>query len=203
MDGDLSQGFGDTDIGDIVARYQRWSHWEAGRTLGNVGTMHPSYDDVQQEGLIAIWHALATKGERVNNAVYLTKAARSRMRDVAWSGKPMLGSSDGKPGPKSRPTTVAIDYDALSDEDPMMRLLEAVDALSAVEWAYHHGEIAQCLNGLSADDRDYVVQRFWGGKTDTEIAAERRVDKRVVHQNWVRRIRPQVAEQLSRLATVY
>lgn len=201
-DGELDQGYGDTDIADIVARYERWSHATAGATLGGVGTMHPLYDDLRQEGMIAIWRALRERGRRADNAVYLTKVARSRMRDIAWSGRPMTGG-DSTPGPKSRPATFAVDFEALADEDPLMSLLEAVDALSAVEWAYHHGEIAQALNGLSEADRDYVVRRFWGGWTDTEVAALRGTSNKVVQQDWARRIRPRIAESLRRLEGAY
>lgn len=194
----LNDGYGDdASIPEVVSRFRKWSHTIAGDYTAPSGMV---YDDLVQEALIAIWRSLEKKGGKANvSATYLTQVARYRMQKVV-TGKQMYGG-DPKPGPRSRPQTYGVDWEEAEDAgDPITRLLEAADVLSAVEWAYHHGEIAKALGALPAAHQEYVVERFWRGKTDTEIAEERGVSNKLIGQWWRRSIRPRLRHELAHLA---
>ncbi len=104
------------------------------------------------------------------------------------NGRPMYGGTR-RPGPRTEPPNVT----SLDGIDP------GIDPLYAVELAYHHGEIAQVIDSLPADDREYVVLRFWYGLTDVEIARQRHVSKDHVGKVWHRRIKPQLNTALNHL----
>ena len=172
-------------MNDDIDDFRRWAHWTAGRITNPY--CH-NYDDVVQEGFIEAWRVLQVKGGRVNvSATYLTQGMRRRMYDIA-NGRPMYGG-DRRPGPRTEPPHV----DSLDGIDP------GFDPLYAVELAYHHGEIAQAIDGLSADEREYVVLRFWCGLSDVEIAARRNVSKDHVGKVWHRRIKPRLYSTLNHL----
>lgn len=197
----LHDGYGDEVTADeLVANYWKWAHKVAG---GIVPFDSLTYDDLVQEALIDVWKTAERKPEGVP-ASYLTKSMRFRMVSVV-RGKPMTGG-DSTPGPKSRPKETAVDWQDVTASDGedygLQHLLEATDVLSAVDWAYHHGEILQHLNALPPEDRAYVHQRFWEGKTDTEIAAERGVSNKYLHTRWNRTVKPKLAASLAHLATL-
>jgi DNA-directed RNA polymerase specialized sigma24 family protein len=192
----LDDGWGDETPEQTALRFEHWAHDRAGRMVAPSSQI---YDDLVQEALIAAWRTAAEKG--IRNATYITKAARHRMLDVV-TGKQMTGG-DPTPGPRYRPKEVVLDWQEISAEPgPMDALLEAADLLGAVEWAYHRGEIGAALSALSPTHRAYVVERFWYGKRDMEIAAEWGVDRRLLNTWWRRTIRPALAESLRHLAEV-
>jgi len=201
MRGEISDGFGD-DLtnAEVVANFRRWSYAVAGKTYGSSSTI--DVDDLAQESMIAMWRVLEKKGGKAAvSATYLTQTGSMRMLAVQ-QGVPMTGG-DSTPGPKYRPTGVVVDWNAVvsGDEDwGFEHLLEAADLLHSVDLAYHAGEIAECLNALAPADRAYVHARFWQGKTDTEIAAERGVSNKMLGTRWKRTIRPVLAERLAHLA---
>lgn len=190
----IDDGYGDETPEQTALRFLRWSH-DAASKMTHADSL--IYDDLVQEAMISIWRTAETK--HIRNAVYLTKTARYRMVDVASGERPMTGG-DSTPGPRYRPKETSVDWEEISaDPGPLEALLEAADLLDAVELAYHHGEICEALDGLREDHRRYVVERFWHGKRDVEIAAEMEVDKRLLNLWWRRTIRPALAERLQHL----
>lgn len=199
----IIDGFGDDlSASEAVQRYERWSHAVAG---GMVGHGHPMHDDLVQEGLIKIWQVLEAKGGKANvSATYLTQAAHYRMVAIV-SGRPMVGG-DSTPGPKSRPTMALVDWDDVQSGDreidpSLIELLWAADLIDAVEWSYHHGQIMEVLSSLPERDREYVVRRFWGQSTDTEIARDIGVTNKALHTRWRRQIIPAIKQRLAALNT--
>ena len=57
----------------------------------------------------------------------------------------------------------AANYAALVAAGLLSVVLFPVLALGRIELAYHHGEIAQALDGLTPREREYVFLRFWCG----------------------------------------
>ena len=193
----IQDGFGNEVTADeLVGNYWKWAHKVAGSMVAPSSLL---YDDLVQEALIAVWKVSQRKPEGVA-APYITKAMRTRMRDLV-NHRPMTGG-DSKPGPKSRPKEISVDWQEVAEEDSsgFENLLSAADLLTAVEWAYHEGEILQALNQLPEPDRTYVYQRFWQGKTDTEIAAERGISNKFLYTRWHRTIQPKLLESLSYLS---
>lgn len=194
--GRIDDGFGDETSAEVAMRFSSWSHAVAGTMVNASSAL---YDDLVQESLIEVWRTVEKTG--VTNAVYLTKSARFRMMQVV-SGKPMIGG-DSTPGPKSRPTTVGVDWDAI-ESDPeerssWMNLLAAADMVDAVDWAYHQGEIAAALDALKPTHRTYVYRKYWLGWKDTEIAKEMGVDRRRVVDWWANTIKPSLRKTLAHM----
>lgn len=195
----LQDGFGDDlTVDEQVANYRKWSHFMAGKFV-NASSL--TYDDLVQESMIEIWKVLKKKDQDVP-ATYLTKAAKYKMISIV-QGKPMTGG-DSTPGPKSRPKELNVDWQEEPDEGQWSwtSLLAAPDLLSAVELAYHEGEILKALNELEPRDRQYVYSRFWEGKTDTEIAAELEVSNKYLGGRWKKQVRPKLLASLSHLAAL-
>lgn len=189
----ISDGYGDLDTEAEVARFWAWSHAVAGRMVQPSSLL---YEDLVQESLIHIWQLIERKGGRdAVSATYLARAARYRMLQVVL-GRPQTGG-DSKPGPKSRPVEVGVDW---LDEDSPLARLSAADALGAVALAYHEGEIVAAINALPLAHREYVVLRFWGGLTDTEISARVQTSNQALHVRWKRVIKPKLSEALFHLS---
>ena len=95
------------------------------------------------------------------------------------------------------------DRDSVNDET--LRLDEVIDAgelVDDVAVAYHHGEIIQALNALTFTQREYVFARFWLGKTNPEIAAERGLSAGEVERQWRVNIRPVLLDELHHLINI-
>lgn len=144
-------------IATILPDYRRWLYKTAWDLLP-AGSPHA--DDLAQEGSIAMWRAFSTYDETKGALPsWLTTAARLRMRDVAlshgrWTGhEPMRG--------RAEPNTTSLD--AVVEDGTDDQALVYDDVLDGVEVAYHHGEIAQALNALTDEQRQYVYLRFWAG----------------------------------------
>lgn len=192
MGTDLSDGFGDLTPEEIVGNYRRWAH-----TVAN-SRREPHFrdhDDLVQEALLEIWQVLQRKGTGVS-ATYLATAGKHRMDDVL-DGRPMRGNpTEG--GQTYRPKTVAAEVVSEAAPDLWEQLI-AVDALDAVELAYHQGQIVEALADLKPQYRSYVVMRFWGGMRDVDIAASLGTTNKVVGTWWSRSIRPVLRERLAHL----
>jgi RNA polymerase sigma factor (sigma-70 family) len=143
--------------GDLLADYDRWLHSVANRLSGPAD---PRHDDLVQEGRVAMWHALRkhdpSKGSLPS---WLTKAAEMRMKNLAW-GKGQPTGHEARRGVVEAKATASTDEMV---EEGVEALLGAVQALTGVEYAYHHGEIMQAINDLSPMQRRYVYARFWLG----------------------------------------
>lgn len=190
----IQDGYGDmVPDEEFVARWTAHANTSA-RTL--VGDTDPRFDDVRQEALIEIW----TEASRHPgySATWLAKASRMRALEVASTSRPMFGHPDSKPGPKSRPDTVAVDW---TDQDgPIAEPLDESDPLSAVEWGYHHGLLRQALESLRPEDREYVFRRFWMGQTNAEITEATGLTRNFLEKAWARRIKPTLGDALEDLA---
>lgn len=192
MGTDLSDGFGDLSEAEIVANYERWAHKVANSKRE---PYHPLHDDLVQEALAEIWAVLRRKGTGVS-ATYLATAGKHRMDDVL-DGRPMRGNpTEG--GQTYRPKTVPAEVLAEAAPDLWEQLI-AVDALDAVELAYHKGQIVAALSDLKPQYRSYVAMRFWGGMRDVDIAVEMGTTNKVVGTWWSRSIRPVLRERLEHL----
>lgn len=190
----LNDGFGDSlRPEEVVANFEKYAHKIAYENHWS----RNNHDDLVQEALIEVWEASVRVPDA--SAVYYAKAVKGRLFAVGRQGRPWTGG-DSKPGPKSRPIENQIDWQDPEVEDIFGSLLEATDLVSGVEWAYHHGEFMEALCGLSEDDREYVVRRFWHGQTDTEIAAIRGVTNKALGNRWTRTIQPKLQAALAHMA---
>lgn len=148
---------------DVLKDYRRWLLKMA--TL--IAPSRPDvWQDLAQEGHIAMWKALSTFDESKGALPsWLCGAAKLRMTDVyrrdTWFGTPSVRGH--KRERAARPIDVSDDW--------VETLIGATaDALAAVEWQYHEGEIYAAINALPPHQREYVYRRFWKGETYTEIA---------------------------------
>lgn len=147
--------------------------------------------DAAQEARIAVWLTLAKHPEATRS--YLDQAASWRIL-AHFRGESQTGESRPKGGQR----------DALSEPhapDDAVAEIAAPDALEAVSWAYHQGEILHAIAELPLAHREYVVLRFWGQFDRNEIG-------RALHRNpgnlattWRTQIQPQLARELAHLAT--
>lgn len=129
-----------------LENYRKWLHWYVRNTYSG------DWEDIAQEGWIAMWKALQTydptKGALPS---WLTTAAKMRMSDVVrrhhWTGTPSVkGHVREKPA-----TPVDPDWDWVDEK------LERADAFAYVEMAYHHGEILSALSMLPPREKQWVV----------------------------------------------
>jgi len=192
----IQDGYGDmVPDEEFVERWIGHAHASADRA---VRRNDPRYDDVLQEALIEIWRtAQAHPGAM---ASYVAKASKYHAMDIAMGARPML-STENTPGPKYRPETVAVDWQADKDESVMDEPVEMSDPLAAVEWGYHHGFLAQVLDTLRPDDREYVVRRFWLDQSVDQISDELGIHRNKLDAAWKRRIKPRLAKALELLAS--
>lgn len=148
----------------------------------------PTYHDLVQEGLLHYWNTLLAKpGQK---KAYYVEAAKRRMSNVAVRAFPMTGSeSEGR---HYRPKTTSVDW---AEADSFLMLV-AADLLRDVAFAYHRGQIVQALRDLPEADRDFVIQRFWFGKTNEEIRAEQGLPHNYLDRRWSRAIKPKLQASL-------
>jgi len=191
----IQDGYGDmVPDEEFVERWVAHAHASADRV---VRRNDPRYDDVLQEALIEVWRtAQAHPGA---TAPYIAKAARYHAMDIAMGTRPML-STENTPGPKYRPETVAVDWHADRDDAFLDEPVEPSDPLAAVEWGYHQGMLAQVLDTLRPDDREYVVRRFWLDHSVDQISQDLGIDRNKLDGAWRKRIKPRLARALELLA---
>lgn len=154
----IDDSYGGHHVDTTLKAYEKWLY----RLAYDFTHDETRVDDLVQEGRIAMWRALETwVPERVALPTWLTGAARMRMKDLAWGH----GQPTGHEEMRGRKQVDETSLDAIVEvqeggEDSLDWL--AIDALSDVEIAYHHGEIERAMDSLSPTQREYVFLRFWG-----------------------------------------
>lgn len=134
---------------EVIKDYERWLH----KVANEIGRPE-DHDDLVNEGRIAMWKSLETFDPALGAlASWITTAARSRMKDLAWGrGQPtgheaVRGSRQVEEGPS---------LDGMEEQ-----IVEAL--VGRVELAYHDGEILDVVRSLPREQQEYVFLRFWGG----------------------------------------
>jgi RNA polymerase sigma factor (sigma-70 family) len=191
----IQDGYGDSPFEDDLAASDRLL---VGLALKVVGLRtDPRFHDTLQEGLIEFWKAYSTLPDDDTRVRYSVQRAKLRMQHVAWRNEPLTGqaSRQGKPEVPFGPSLDSPIAENLTLGD----ILGVSQSIEGVEIAYHHGQIVQALNEMPAQHREYVVLRFWGGWTDTEIAKHFGVSTSGMHNRWKRSIQPVLAEKLMAL----
>jgi RNA polymerase sigma factor (sigma-70 family) len=126
-------------------------------------------EDLAQEGWIALWQATKTYDGRdgVPFDYWLQRCAHDRMRVVLrlWMAKCRDVNITELGG---NPWEQISNWSELSSENAWVSLLTN---LGDVEFAYHHGEIAQAMACLTPRQREYVYLRYCRGYTSPELTA--------------------------------
>lgn len=113
------------------------------------------------------------------------------MTDVLRRGT-WLGTHGARGHVREKPAT-PVD----PSEDWVVSLIGgATELLDIVLTRYHDGEIAEAINSLTHEQREYIVRRFWHGQTEAEIQATFKQNVRVVW--W--KARDQLRSKLGHLA---
>lgn len=190
--------------GTVVSHYVKWCHAMA-NTVAPAGS--PDHDDLVQELLIAIWQAAekADPDQGGATAPWLTQAARWRLNDVVkrhtWTGHTKVRGKAADPLLRPHPSLDDLVADQGEPVDAVA-MAEAEELLEAVALAYHSGQIAEAVSALPARQRAYVVQRFWKGRSNAEIAARARLSPATLRHDWEAEIRPALCERLAHLSEV-
>lgn len=199
MKGEISDGYGDALSPLEEDLIDREGVLRAMAANAVNGVRDPRFPDVLQEGRITFWQNHESLPDDENRIRYSMHRARQRMQHIATRDEILTGQASraGRPEVKvvahlDKPVTPQGDV-TLGD------LLGIAASIEGVEMAYHHGEIQQAINALDPEHREYVVLRFWGGWTDSEIARHLGVSTSGMHNRWVRRIRPTLVEHLGHL----
>lgn len=125
-------------------------------TLGK-GNTHADWQDVAQEGHIAMWRAAQDwdgRGTREGWMKYKAQGAMfNSLRTRLMSELPYEHTHE----------------DSGRELDVWTGLF-GFDNLDAVETAYHAGEIMDALCELSTHQREYIYRKFWLGQTYKEIS---------------------------------
>lgn len=133
-------------LDELLPEYRGWLQKVAGTMIG---FGDPGLDDLVQEGYIAMWRALKSyEPSRGSLPSWLTAKARWRMLEVVQRTKHVR----------------FVELDEAPEE-----ALAAPDLLDSLELAYHNGEIAEAISGLTPAQRRYVLARFWLGLSGNEM----------------------------------
>lgn len=186
----LSDGYGDlSEIEQILVDEEQFfvrqghSHSHPGRDR----------DDAAQEARIAAWQSLS---RHPGNRAYMNIAAVQRVVAHVYRDQ-WFGVSQGVAG---KPLDPIRRGDRYSIDNPDLNLvLESDQDLEGVLLAYHDGEISAAINALAPDHREYVVLRFWGGYTNSEIAEMQHKSSGYVKSAWVKVVRPRLLAELAHL----
>lgn len=133
---------------ELLESYRPWLRATAGAMLSRDEQRH--VEDLAQEAWVALWRELRASGRR--DPAWLKTVARNRMRNV-------IRDSHAARRDERRTAYVA----------DVAAVWEGVVAVQGLELAYHHGQIGAALDVLTTQQREYVVARFWGGLTHTEL----------------------------------
>jgi DNA-directed RNA polymerase specialized sigma24 family protein len=196
MDG-IRDGFGDDPtVDEVLADEEEFLVRNARHALvKKMGRGFPAGadEDADQEARIAARQSW----EKNHNRAYLNIAARQRLmahvfRDQWFGTKPTAHEKD----PIRRANRSSFD----DPDNGIDVLVDSATWVDQVLLGYHHGEIHQALDALTFTQREYVVLRFWGGMSDTEIAAHQGKTRGGVSSVWHKSIRPALASQLELLS---
>jgi RNA polymerase sigma factor (sigma-70 family) len=177
---------------ELLSHYRQWLlkvAWEMTRSKPHLK------DDLAQEGHIAMWRALKTYDpDKGSISHWLTKCARWRMgeclrRNELWTG------TDNQRGHERFAPPEPIDP---QDEFYASAIVDGSEAIDKVIMGYHYGDILKALNELTAEQREYVLLRFWGEKTYTELFLH---FKKNPSDLW-KVAKPKLARELAHLASV-
>jgi DNA-directed RNA polymerase specialized sigma24 family protein len=202
MSRELSDGFGDDrsnlDYEEYLLDNERLLKLKAGERMRGSDVASDIWDDVLQEGRIVQWTVL--KKRPSSPPAYVSAAMSHRIIECltrgTWTG---MTRTHGKPLDPLR----RRDRDSVNDETlGLTEVIEAADLVDDVAVAYHHGEIMSALNALTFTQRSYVFARFWLGKTNPEIAAERGLSTSEIERQWRVNIRPALVEELPHLINI-
>jgi DNA-directed RNA polymerase specialized sigma24 family protein len=197
----INDGYGEgVEVEDLLADYDQWFHFAATKMIE---TTDPRHADAVQEGRIEFWRAfreLAEKSE-ADRLRFSLNRAKQRMYAVVHRGRPPTGNLHQ--GLRYEPSSpIRLDSPLTEGDGNPITLIEGPASLEGIEIAYHHGEIAQAINALPSQHREYVVRRFWLGHTETEIARQFGITPNGMNNRWVRTIRPALVERLEHLVGV-
>lgn len=122
----------------VLPRYDRWLR---GTAAVLVGVGHPLFDDVVNEGRIAMWRSVERHGE---HAGFMTRSARLRMISVAGGEKAFGGRKVAV-----RDVRPVTSVEAIADAGGRVPEPPVRDVADAGAWACHRGEIEGALARLS------------------------------------------------------
>lgn len=170
-----------TDRNELLKNYRKWLYFMA----NNMSRRQAEVDDLAQEGYIAMWRAFDSFDPDLGSlSHWLTKNARARMlevlkRDTSFGKEPARGVHRT---PESVGATQGS-LDALMDEG--FDIAEASSLLDKVFESYMKGQVHRAIESLTAQQRRYVLLRFWYGYTENEMYAQQLFPPgTVVRQLW-------------------
>lgn len=135
---------------ELLASFRPWLRATANRmTLDSQRSRMA--EDVAAEGWIAIWRELQRLGGKADDA-WLKRCAINKMIDVL--------KATGRARRDERRTVYVDDLTAL---------WEATETIQDLDWAYHRGQLAQALEGLTERQRRYIELRFLHGWSSGEL----------------------------------
>jgi RNA polymerase sigma factor (sigma-70 family) len=170
---------------EVVAAFWNWAY-----RIANDHAYPGDVDDVAQEVLVELWRTLESKGGKAAvSATYLATAGRHRANEVLAGAYPL--GYDSRPGPRPTPRGARTAPLLEADGPVLDAALEGVEVTALIDAA---------VEALSERDEAYVRWRFWHGMSDVEIAAAFGTTKKIVGQNWHRRIKPLLIDTLAELA---
>jgi hypothetical protein len=206
----ISDGFGDEPVHqdlrllEIVEEYlrghERLVRLKVADRLRGSDAATDVYADLCNEARITAWKVLAKRPDAPPE--YVSAAMSMRVSEClhrgTWTG---METHRGRPtDPLRRPM-----HQRASVSDETLRLDEILSSGSSLEeimMRYHDGDIVRALNEeLTLSQRTHVVLRFWGGWSNSEIAAHQECSKQTVERQWRTEIRPRLVRRLGFLET--
>ena len=183
---------------DPISKYDRLIYTIAAERIAG----SQDWDDAIQEARIEVWQ-LHQQGKIPKDGRSVTGwVATVIRRTITSSVQRQLWTSSEPRKPHGHPAdplrTPAAERGSLDDPDLLFDA-PSPETLQTVELAYHYGEIVAAINSLPANQREYVVARFWGGMTGAEIAARQGRPLGTVDREWVTKIRPALSLALQHL----
>jgi hypothetical protein len=158
------------------------------------------YADLCNEARITEWQVKTKRPDAPPE--YVSASMSMRIREClsrgTWTG---LETHRGKQqDPLRRPM-----HERHSTDDETLTFDEVVSSgawLDEVLVRYHDGEIAQVINELPRDQREYAFLRFWGGWSNKEIARFQERKYEIVERQWRDNIKPHLARRLAHLVDI-
>lgn len=142
----------------MSGNYEAWLHHTARQMDAGYVT-----EDLVQEGRIAMWRNEQRRGQ--SNAGWMTQAARQRMRDVAWNGRSQWGSE------RTGKTHSVVPVASVDEFEGDWWGPSEADFAEAAAMAYHHGELARAIAGLSSTQQEATRVVLCGGIMDARQRA--------------------------------
>lgn len=169
-----------------------WRPWlrkvARGMTVRLRAAGHDIAEDLAQEGWIALWEATRTYDGRngVELDYWLKRCAHDRMRVVLRLLMAKCRDIDATQLAGNPWDDTGRCWDALTTN------------LTDLEFAYHHGEIAQAMASLTPRQREYVYLRYYRGYGTAELTKHFGYLPKTIGQQ----VRRNLAAKLAHLSTV-